>query len=351
MSRPELDRIAGCLLCGALGDALGTPIEFIDSGAEIVRRHGPAPPPSLEFAGMVHVSDDTQMTLFSAEAILRARGAALIPFALGAYQRWFSTQALRAGAPPPRSTGQGWLFAEPRLHARRAPGNTCLGALAASFARPLVSIDDRPNDSKGCGAVMRAAPFGLAASSRAQAFAWGRDTGVLTHGHPSGYLSSAYLASLVFDLARGESYELAMREADALLAEEPENEELVEALIAARRLAHDGPPTIAAIEAYGGGWVGEEALAIALACALGAESIEDALWRAACHGGDSDSTAAIAGNLIGAASGARALPARWLAELELGDVVEKVADDLDRMLRGEVLDETQYPPHHGRLGV
>ena len=78
---------------------------------------------------------------------------------------------------------------------------------------------------------------------------------------------------------------------------------------------------------------GEEALAIALLCALTFQprtprAFEAALWRAAAHSGDSDSTAAITGNLLGATLGARALPGDWLAKLELRDIIERVATRL-----------------------
>ncbi len=115
---------------------------------------------------------------------------------------------MRQGRAAPAPSGQGLLLAEPRLHARRAPGGTCLGALAQSFmGRPLPTVESPLNYSKGCGAVMRSAPFGLAARTRSDAFRNARDAAVLTHGHPSGYLSAAYLAALIFDLVRGSSIE------------------------------------------------------------------------------------------------------------------------------------------------
>ncbi len=105
------------------------------------------------------------------------------------------------------------------------------------------------------------------------------------------------------------------------------------------------------IETLGGGWTGEEALAIALLCALTFDSkssnaVENTLWRAAAHSGDSDSTAAITGNLLGAMLGASALPKRWLATLELKDVIERIATDLHRRaILGETLDFEDYPPN------
>jgi ADP-ribosyl-[dinitrogen reductase] hydrolase len=360
----ELERLHGCLLGGALGDALGYPLEFVKPAVTIAERFGTVPPRDIPGAGvngaLAPVSDDTQMTLFTAEAILRARSArsnAWAPFALGAYQRWHGTQALSRNAnwSPPR--GQGWLLAECRMHARRAPGNTCMSAIARSFmVDDLCSVTNPPNGSKGCGAVMRSAPFGLAGSTRQEAFRAARDAGALTHGHPSGYLSGAYLASLVFDLVRGAPLPEAMRAADDLLVGEAGHEELAQALAAARAVGLAGtPPPVDGVESLGGGWVGEEALAIALACALSVEgtsqdAVARALWRSVAHAGDSDSTGAITGNVLGAMLGAGAMPLRWLEQVELRDVIDRIARDLHSAVAlGELPDPEAYPPYDGRF--
>jgi ADP-ribosyl-[dinitrogen reductase] hydrolase len=352
------DRVLGCLLGGAIGDALGYPIEFERSAEAIVGRFGPAPPDDLCYAGPADVSDDTQMTLFSAEALLRARGVsgeALTGFALGAYQRWYATQALGHG-PPRAHPREGLLLADVRLFARRAPGQTCLGALALSFTRAAVAtVKDPPNDSKGCGAVMRSAPFGVAARSREEAFTSARDAAVLTHGHPSGFLSAAYLAALVHDLVRGGALEEALRAAEILLAREHGNEELAALLARARAAGRNGPSTVRSLADLGGGWVGEEALAIGVACALAArrrEQVAEALWRSVAHGGDSDSTGSITGNLVGAMLGAAALPAPWREQVELGDLIGRVASDLyDLVDSGVSPDPIAYPTSTGVLRV
>jgi ADP-ribosylglycohydrolase len=227
-----------------------------------------------------------------------------------------------------------------------------MSALAMSFLRPTPTIDNVPNGSKGCGAVMRSAPFGIALATREEAFRAARDAGVLTHGHPSGYLAGAYLASLVFDLVRGIPLVGALANADALLAHEREHEELAGAVQQARMAASKGLPTVAMVEALGGGWVGEEALAIGLACALSCGSpgeIPATLWRALAHAGDSDSTGSIAGNLVGAFYGLSGLPARWLGQLELRAVIERAARDLfESSVLGSKLGIDDYPHEHGR---
>jgi ADP-ribosylglycohydrolase len=325
-----MDRVTACLVGGALGDALGYPIEFVTSHAEIVRLHGAAPPARLLRCedGAVHVSDDTQMTLFTAEGLVLAKKHDVPTLAAvhGAYQRWLYTQQ-PSRFEEPRA---GWLVSVPAMIVRRAPGNTCLSALMDNVQQGRTpTIASPPNDSKGCGAIMRSAPFAFATTSRDEAFALARDAGVLTHGHPSGYLSAAYFASLVFDLARDVPFEEAMSAADALLAKERGHEETACAVEAAR--AMKTPPTADAIEALpNGGWVGEWALAIAIACAKDVArdeaSVANAMWRAAAHGGDSDSTASLAGNLLGAMGAP--FPSAWIEDLEMRDVIERTAREL-----------------------
>jgi len=78
----------------------------------------------------------------------------------------------------------------------------------------------------------------------------------------------------------------------------------------------------------GKGFVAEEALAMGIYCALSARDFEDAIILAVNHGGDSDSTGSITGNLLGAANGIEVIPARWLAPVELRPTIEALADDL-----------------------
>jgi ADP-ribosylglycohydrolase len=340
-ARPA-DRVRGCLLAGALGDALGYQIEFDKIDQIKAKRGGMDVPERLGFAGAPLVSDDTQMTLFVAEGLVEAaRGKAAHPTRViaRALDRWYVTQGRPQTRRPwtpdaARDAGAVGLLGEPRLHARRAPGTTIMAALGARHeVGPSWAALRAANDSKGCGAVMRAAPCGLVAATREDAFALACDQGAITHAHPGGVLPAGALAALVWDLVRGATLAVAVDAALALVAAERGCEGTVALIERARALAAAGPPAWTALEELGGGWTGDEALAIALACALtiegdGEDAVKAVLWRAAMHGGDSDSTASIAGNLVGAALGAGALPVAWLETLELRDVVERVADAL-----------------------
>lgn len=338
------DRYRGCLLGGAVGDALGAGVEFL-SLAEIRRRHGPAGITGYvpAYGRLGAITDDTQMTLFTAEGLLRDRrlppaerdATAAI---WRAYRRWLSTQEQLHN---PTCPSDGWLASQGFLRAERAPGDTCLSALQAGQPGTLL---DRVNDSKGCGGVMRVAPVGLAADDP---FALGCRAAALTHGHPSGYYSAGALAVIIGELVRGADLRAAVGAAlDALrgVAMPSESAEVTASLEQAVALAARGPASPATITALGAGWVGEEALAIAVYCTLTAADFRSGVLAAVNHGGDSDSTGAIAGSLLGASLGAGVIDGDLLGGLEGRNVISLVADDLHSVFAcGHAPDAGRYP--------
>lgn len=382
--KPAFSSFVGCLVGGAVGDALGYPVEFIGSARAIVDQFGHAPPPALDFAkrGEALVSDDTQMTLFVAEGAIRAiqrhrdRGLASVSSVITrALLRWHDTQTTshaKAIVLEDKAWRSGWLRTDARLYARRAPGNTCMSSLQKLAAAEGGSL--QLNHSKGCGAIMRSAPLGLAASDRARAFQVACESGAATHGHPLGYLPAGYLASVIFDVARGLQLSDAMTLADDLLRHEaaagqspaPAAERAgLEAvhrqgaleLLGWTQRARDAASSVrgsisaADVEALGAGWTGEEALAIGLFCGLKVkegdpDTVAGALWAAVVHGGDSDSTGAITGNILGAALGIDALPGAWVERVELRDTIERLAGDLFAAAVENVeIDDVAYPPN------
>lgn len=73
----------------------------------------------------------------------------------------------------------------------------------------------------------------------------------------------------------------------------------------------------------------EEAIAIAIYCALKEKTdFRKALILSVNHDGDSDSTGAITGNILGAYLGLDAIPAEWVQRVEFADVIFQLADDL-----------------------
>jgi len=247
------------------------------------------------------------------------------------YLRWLRTQGesnrhgIELGENEP-----GWLFKQKELHSRRAPGNTCLSALQ-DMKSPG---DPARNDSKGCGGVMRMAPVGLFAwrmrhnHSAREAFRLGTELAALTHGHPTGTLTGGVLAVLVLALTDGASLHDALVTAKACLRLEPRHEETLHAIEQAEKLAAIDLPHEVVTTGLGQGWVAEEALAISIYCALVARSFKHGVILAVNHDGDSDSTGAITGNLLGTMHGVKAIPKEWIQSLELRGVITELAEDL-----------------------
>ncbi|MGW1815765.1 ADP-ribosylglycohydrolase family protein [Streptomyces sp. NPDC002125] len=341
-------RVRGALLGGAIGDALGNPVEFLSLDG-IRRAHGEAGVRGLvadQDGAVGRITDDTQMTLFTVEGLIRAHsraaakgiGGAETEIVRNAYLRWLDTQNHPS---PPAPDGDdpvrtGWLRHQHWLYARRAPGNACLTGLASGQApapdAPLGQPGPVNPHSKGCGTVMRSAPFGLLGEDAATGFDLAARCALITHGHPTGAYAAGALAAIVTYLLEGDSPAGAVLRAMELLGRHHGHEETTAALRAAVDLAAaPGRPTAERAESLGAGWVAEEALAIAAYCALalpGADDVAEALLLSVNHSGDSDSTGSVCGNLLGAHHGDVRLPAAWLVATEGRSVIAELADDL-----------------------
>lgn len=283
---------AQAILLGlALGDALGYPVEFLQREA-IQQRYGPAgiqepPDPAL-------YSDDTQMTIAVANALCEAGNEALDSL-MAAVGRHFVA----------------WLHSPQNT---RAPGNTCLAGLRR-YEAGLPWQESGIADSKGCGSAMRVAPIGYfyqhdSARLKERALA----IGLITHGHPAAQAASiaaAYAVKLALDgIAPGEWLRLIMAFTEGI------SEDFDAAL---RRLGHvEGwGNRVAALAHIGEGWVGEEALAMALYCLRQhPDDYTAALRLAANITGDSDSVACITGGISAARLGMASIPTDWLARCE-----------------------------------
>ena len=206
-----LERIRGCMVGGAVGDALGYAVEF-KSWPQIRNKYGPEGIRAYELGpgGLALISDDTQMSLFTAAGILlgMTRGAMrgimgrIDTYCHWTYLDWLHTQRWHTRKEDARTDS--WLMDIPELYSLRAPGNTCLSALR--------SLEDggRPdNDSCGCGGVMRTAPMALLTYVHEYALGdtlycdmCAAEAARLTHKHPLGFIPSAVLNHLLTEILK-----------------------------------------------------------------------------------------------------------------------------------------------------
>lgn len=366
------DKIRGCLVGGAIGDALGYSVEFMPYPS-IIRQYGSDGITSFTLEdNLALFSDDTQMTLFTANGLLNGivrnnylhRQSSLIDNIGNAYIDWYKTQ-LRQNYRIPENERNCWISGIPQLYALRAPGNTCLTAIQQRINGSKVE-----NNSKGCGGIMRIAPIALAfdrcPSENAQEIFNYQSNIIhlackaarLTHLHPLGFLPAGLMAFLLYkilhspdaitpqwikstvfeglcyldntvDSVRGVTYKQRYHK---------ELDELNIMTLRTVKLAEEADNDVDAIKKLGQGWTADEAWYIALYCCIRhLDSVHDAIIAAVNHDGDSDSTGAIAGNIMGAIHGYQSIKSQNLfcpaghkleTTLELLDVILTISDDL-----------------------
>lgn len=332
------DRIRGAMIGCAAGDALGYPVEVL-SEAAIVERYGlrGITDYNLDENGTAHFTADTQLMLLSANGILFAhtRGALrgimapVYQYFDAFYMDWYRLQTEKQ----PRRARCGWINAYPALSAKRALSPTSMRVFSSD---KFGSMDEPVNDSKGSGCLLRTVPIGLSYSDDpAYLLDLAANTAALTHGNEVAWMASRALALIISLIIH---QELSITEAvnktlKALDKSFPDSRtvvyELSRTIRSAMSLATSASSDLDAIHALGKGWVAEEALAIGLLSALRHENdIAGAMTFAANHGGDSNTTAAIAGTLVGARIGFNAIPDRFVDRLELVDVILELADDV-----------------------
>lgn len=340
----DLNIFKGCLVGGAVGDALGYAVEFM-SASSIFKKYGAGGIAEYELHnGVAEISDDTQMTLFTATGLLLGTtrgemrgimGDYVDTYILECYRDWYRTQT--ENYPLSEECHYSWLVNLHEMFARRAPGNTCLSALAQGGKG---TIEDPINQSKGCGGIMRVAPIGIYFAGKGRPEedidSIGARAAALTHGHELGYIPAAMLVHILQRIIdHGESIPEAVQNAlvsiPALFPKAVHMRELISLVQEAVRLSEEQTDDLTAIRKLGEGWVAEETLAIAVYCALKySDDFEKGIIASVNHDGDSDSTGAVTGNILGAALGFDSIPEKFIDKLELKDVILEVAEDLCR---------------------
>lgn len=333
----NINHYAGCLLGGALGDALGAPVETL-TYKEITREYGQDGIEDLQcnIHGLAEITKDTQLTLFTAEGLLRAKcrqdkkgiGKDLnetTTVVFRAYLRWLYTQGLStsnwAG-----SDYDGWLVGIKAFYETKANKTNCITTLGKGIkgttAKPI-------NDSDSCRTVIRVAPVGLYADTAKEAFELGVGVGAITHGNPGAYYASGAMALLIYHLIEGMDIMAASLAVIDELKKQDDTQELIQKLELAIQLHQTKIPYLRAFKELGHGKKAIETLAIGIYCALThPNDIVAALKFAVNHSGDSGSIGSVTGNIVGAYLGKESIPTQWLSRLQLAKEIEEMAIDL-----------------------
>lgn len=363
----SLDKIKGCFMLGACGDALGAPIEGVKDLSEILKLHGAAglrdiiPFTNAYGSGKNfpagRITDDTTMEMASVSALLlngRVEGMTdgLRSTLWQAWLNWAQHQDDGAALAPKIDKAIQWPEGSEDFWFYCGAGRGTLAALMqdapGSLARPMdydCIVRGRPTKgpNEGCGGMMRVAPFALLDLDAAKTFVLGCESAAITHGHPDAYVATGAVALLVHFAGQDMEMKQAVAETIATLEKfraDPVFAKGVESCVRALKLAQlraseaggdfaamDGLPKLLG---YDNAFLAVPVLAhtaFALLSHPAASETKQALIVAANHSGDSDSVAAIVGNVLGARHGLAAVPAEYgdalLQKKELLAMAEK----------------------------
>ena len=284
-----LDRAVACLIGQAIGDSLGSLVEF-RSRRDIARSY-PGGVRDMADGGTWNTiagqpTDDTELALDLARTL--AGSAEWTADAVAqAYAGWYASKPFDIGG----TTRQ------------------AMSAVVAGETDPAAAMRRAASrSSQSNGALMRCAPIGVWARDAAEAGQAARADAALSHPHPAcAGASAAYAAAIAAAIAGGDP-DAMVAAADAALASDRGEQPLRAALAAAR--AGDSPRDYEDQM----GWV-LIAFQNAFAHLVRATPLERALIETVGQGGDTDTNAAICGALLGAAQGRGAIPARWTSVL------------------------------------
>lgn len=305
------ERFRGALLGLAVGDALGTTLEFQTPGSF-------TPLTEMVGGGVFHLqpgqwTDDTSMSLCLAESLVMCNGFDPRD-QMQRYVRWYRQGHL---------SSNGTCF---------DIGNTTQQALHRfeQTGEPFSGTTDPY--SAGNGSLMRLAPVPLFfAADAAQAIHYAGESSRTTHGAANAVDACRYFGALLWGAINGARKEeiLAPFYAPApnCWQERPLTPEIAE--VAAGSFKHKQPPEI-----KGSGYV-VRSLEAALWAFYHSQDFRHGCLLAVNLGDDADTTGAIYGQIAGAYYGEKGIPADWRSKLARRDDIEQLADQLYRLALGD----------------
>ncbi len=305
-----LDQCKGCMWGLAIGDALGFPIEF--SPIDLIHsRYGSSGittfVQAFPNAPLGIYSDDTDMSLAVARALLQSKNPKDIDNVMSEIVREFIDWANNC-------------------EEMRAPGTTCLNG-CDNLAKGISWQESGIRNSKGCGAAMRSAPIGIFYENIEDVVKVSYATSICTHAHPTGIASGIATAICTYLGLHQVPCEQMIPQTIQLIAPYDTLKEVSSKLELALKILNE-PPNIA-IPKIGQGWIGEEAIAIALYAFLKTpQDYRQTVLNAANITGDSDSTACIAGAISGAYNGSKNIPQEWINVVENTNLILEIATAL-----------------------
>jgi ADP-ribosyl-[dinitrogen reductase] hydrolase len=290
----RINRLHGCLLGLAIGDAVGTSVEFAPRGSFRPLTDMVGGGPFGLLAGQW--TDDTSMALCLAASLIDSAGFDAED-QMRRYLRW---------------RDQGYMSSNGACF---DIGGTVSSALARyESTRDPFAGSDHPR-SAGNGCIMRLAPVPMFyAADRDQAVHYAAESSRTTHGAAECLDACRLMSFMLCELFEGATRDDILNCHDRLPLTEPAIRSIARGSFVAKGLD----------DIRGSGYV-VDSLEAALWCFHHTDSFEEAVLAAANLGDDADTTAAVCGQLAGAYYGVNGIPEPWLRKVAERNLIEEMA--------------------------
>ncbi|PRW62029.1 ADP-ribosylglycohydrolase family protein, partial [Actinopolyspora mortivallis] len=340
------ERLRGALLGGAVGDVLGSGVRGWSLPAIHQWLGGRGAVDFLPvFGRRGAVSDLSQLTVFTVDALLRARATGEqdpLPVIRSNHLAWLYTQGVpwayaMAGYWRSHPEPAGWLLKRPELFSTRNPGGNALRLLSTLVDRFPVDPSSGPLRDTPAGeeafadCLVWTAPLMVWSPDARRVAATASRVPRLLTGHYETRAASALHADVLGGLLNGTPLWEAVRSWELNRSHQEQGvppAAVLRTVHSAMFIAQQGrqpDPRMLDIEFCPSEGLGE--LGIAVAAVASAGNFTDAVVTAVNHSADSAVAGALAGQLAGAIHGPEAIPPRWRAELDIREVLETLASD------------------------
>jgi ADP-ribosyl-[dinitrogen reductase] hydrolase len=314
----QQDQYRGCLLGLAIGDALGTTLEFSRPGSF-------TPIKDIVGGGPFHLkpgewTDDTSMALCLAESLITKKGFDPVD-QMERYLKWFKDGYL---------SSNGICF---------DIGTTTLSSLMKFKETQEPYCGPTDEYTAGNGSLMRLAPVPLFYANNPEiGIMMSGESSRTTHQAPVAIDACRYLGALIIGLVNGNSEEKNNNKKEEILSSfyspipeywdrNPVSSELIDVINGSFKRLNP-------LDIKGSGHV-LKTLEAALWAFYCSNTFEEGCLMAVNLGNDADTTGAIYGQLAGAFYGDTGIPTRWVSTLAHKEKIVEIADEIYRLSRME----------------
>lgn len=336
------DRICGCLLGAAAGDALGYCIDEMTL-PEIHDHYGPEGLQGYDsINGWAVVSSHTQMLLYTANALLfgatrgaiRGRMAPYVNYLEVFYREWAATQRSYSGKALPKHYG--WISTIREIRTRRNPDN---GTIFAAESQRMGTLAEPINRSRSPIGVTRCIPIGLFLDPKeyrpSEIRLLGAESAALTVGDPLGFLPAAYLTDMLSRILfeKPDSFRSVLHASHRAMAEQfggqyPLLDSIRGQLLLAEELVGSTMEPSEVMEKLQPADAASCLAAACYVCLKHPGDFDRGIVAAVNHSGRSAAVGTLAGALLGAQLGTEGIPDFYLEPLEHRLILEELAYDL-----------------------